>query len=39
VAKGYFEGSFSKVISFLVEEDKLSVEDLELLLEQLKNGK
>ena len=39
VAKGYFEGSFSKVISFLVEEDKLSVEDLELLLKQLKNGK
>jgi BlaI family penicillinase repressor len=39
VAKGYFEGSFSKVISFLVEEDKLSVEDLELLLKQLRNGK
>lgn len=39
VAKGYFDGSFSKVISFLVEEDKLSVEDLELLLKQLRNGK
>jgi predicted transcriptional regulator len=36
VAKGYFEGSFSSVVSFLVDEKKLSVEDLELLLKQLK---
>ncbi len=36
VAKGYFEGSFSNVVSFLVDEKKLSVEDLELLLMQLK---
>jgi len=36
VAKGYFEGSFSNVVSFLVEEDKLSVKDLELLLKELK---
>jgi predicted transcriptional regulator len=36
VAKGYFEGSFSNVVSFLVEEEKLSVNDLELLLKQLK---
>lgn len=36
LAKGYFEGSFSNVVSFLVDEDKLSVEDLELLLKQLK---
>ena len=36
VAKGYFEGSFSNVVSFLVDEKKLSVEDLELLLTQLK---
>jgi len=36
VAKGYFEGSFSNVVSFLVEEKKLSVHDLELLLKQLK---
>jgi len=36
VAKGYFEGSFSNVVSFLVDENKLSVEDLELLLKQLK---
>ena len=36
VAKGYFEGSFSSVVSFLVDEKKLSVQDLELLLKQLK---
>lgn len=36
VAKGYFEGSFSNVVSFLVDEKKLSVQDLELLLKQLK---
>lgn len=37
VVKGYFEGSFSSVVSFLVDDQKLSVEDLELLLTQLKN--
>lgn len=36
VAKGYFDGSFSNVISFLVDENKLSVKDLEILLKQLK---
>lgn len=36
VAKGYFEGSFTNVVSFLVDEDKLSVKDLELLLKNLK---
>jgi predicted transcriptional regulator len=36
VAKGYFEGSFSNVVSFLVDEKKLSLQDLELLLKQLK---
>ena len=39
VAKGYFEGSFSNVVSFLVDEDKLSVKELELLLQQLKDKK
>ena len=39
VVKGYFEGSFSNVVSFLVDENKLSVEDLELLLKQLKKKK
>lgn len=36
LVKGYFGGSFSKAVSFLVEENKLSVEELELLLKQLK---
>ncbi len=35
-AKGYFGGSFTNVISFLVDENKVSVRDLELLLKQLK---
>jgi BlaI family penicillinase repressor len=39
VAKGYFGGSFSNVVSFLVDENKLSVEDLELLLKQIKKSK
>jgi predicted transcriptional regulator len=39
VAKGYFEGSFPNVISFLVDENKLSVKELELLLQQLKKNK
>ena len=39
VVKGYFEGSFSNVVSFMVDENKLSVEDLELLLKQLKKNK
>ena len=39
VAKGYFEGSFSNVVSFLVDENKLSVKELELLLQQLKKKK
>jgi len=39
VAAGYFEGSFSNVVSFLVDEDKLSVKELELLLQQLKKNK
>lgn len=36
LVKGYFGGSFSKAVSFLVEENKLSIEELELLLQQLK---
>lgn len=34
---GYFDGSYSNAVSFLVDQKKLSVKDLELLLEQLKN--
>ncbi len=36
MVKGYFDGSFSSVVSFMVDENKLSVKDLELLLKQLK---
>ena len=36
LVKGYFEGSFSNAVSFMVKEKNLSVEDLELLLAQLK---
>ena len=36
IAKGYFEGSYREVVSFLVDKKKLSVEDLEILLKQLK---
>lgn len=37
--KGYFDGSFSNVVSFLVDDKKLSVDDLELLLKQIKKKK
>lgn len=36
LVKGYFEGSFSNAVSFMVKENNLSVEELELLLKQLK---
>jgi predicted transcriptional regulator len=36
LVKGYFGGSYSKAVSFLVEENKLTVDELELLLQQLK---
>lgn len=36
MVKGYFEGSFSNVVSFMVKENNLSVEDLEQLLKELK---
>ncbi len=39
IAKGYFEGSFTKVISFLVDEKKISAADLELLLKEVKKNK
>lgn len=39
VAKGYFDGSFPDVVSFLVDEKKLSVRELETLLQQLKKPK
>ncbi len=36
LVKGYFDGSFAQAVSFLVDEKKLSVADLELLLQQIK---
>lgn len=38
LVQGYFEGSFSNAVSFMVKENDLSVEDLELLLKQLKKS-
>jgi BlaI family penicillinase repressor len=39
LVEGYFDGSFSNVVSFMVEKNELSVNDLELLLKQIKNHK
>ena len=36
LVKGYFEGSFSNVVSFLVKENNISVDELETLLNQIK---
>ncbi len=37
LAKNYFEGSFSNVVSYLVKENNISVDELEQLLKQIKN--
>jgi BlaI family transcriptional regulator, penicillinase repressor len=39
MVKNYFGGSFSEAVSFMVQENSLSVEDLETLLKQIKKGK
>lgn len=39
IVKGYFEGSFSNVVSFMVKENNISVEELEGLLQQIKKQK
>ena len=36
LVKGYFQGSFSDAVSFMVKENNLSIEELELLLQNLK---
>lgn len=36
MVKGYFEGSFSNIVSFLVKENNITVEELETLLQQIK---
>ncbi|HAO47599.1 MAG TPA: BlaI/MecI/CopY family transcriptional regulator [Ferruginibacter sp.] len=39
LVKGYFEGSFSNAVSFMVKENNLSIDDLETLLKQLRKNK
>lgn len=39
LVKGYFGGSFSDAVSFMVKENNISLEDLETLLQQLKKSK
>ena len=39
LVKKYYEGSFSNIVSSMVKENNLSVEDLEMLLKQLKKEK
>lgn len=36
---GYFEGSFSDVVSFMIKQKELKVSDLEMLLKQIKHKK
>ena len=36
IIKGYFEGSFGNVVSFMVKENNISIEELESLLAQIK---
>jgi len=36
IVKGYFEGSFSNVVSFMVREKNISIGELEKLLEQIR---
>lgn len=37
LVKNYFKGSYKSAVSFLVEKNEISVEDLEILLNELKN--
>ena len=39
VVKKFFEGSFTDAVSFMVKEKSLSIEDLELLVKELKKDK
>ena len=36
IVKGYFEGSFSNVVSFMIKEKNISLEELEKLLQHIK---
>ena len=39
LVKGYFEGSPAKLVSQFVSDNKLSLEELEMLMQQIKNAK
>lgn len=39
LVKGYFDGSFSNLVSFFVKEKDMSVNDLEHLLEEIRKSK
>ena len=39
LVKRFFEGSFTDAVSFMVKEKSLSIEDLELLVKELKKNK
>lgn len=39
IVSGYFQGSYSNIVSFLVDEKKLSISDVELLLNEMKKKK
>lgn len=39
LVKGYFEGSAAKLVSQFVSDNKLSIEELETLLEQVRSSK
>jgi len=36
ILKAYFEGSFGNVVSFMIKENNISIEELETLLQQIK---
>ena len=39
LVEGYFDGSFSSAVSYMVNSKKLSIKDLELLLKEIKKDK
>lgn len=39
LVEGYFEGSFSEAVSFMVKQKDISVKELELLLQEIKKVK
>ncbi len=39
LVEGYFEGSFSDAVSFMVKQKDISIKELEMLLQQIRNKK